>query len=107
MKKIAVALFTLALAVSVYVDLTSGTLPSSTISNAEEITIESAEPTLPHYNAAVKPGQTLITIIEQKQGGSPDVPISQLVDDFQKLNPGVSHERLQIGETYKFPSYSN
>ncbi|RHW41046.1 LysM domain-containing protein [Neobacillus notoginsengisoli] len=103
MKKIAVALFIFALIISVYTDLTKGTLPVSKPGFAVAKTEPSSE--LPFYKATVQPGQTLLSIVEQNQGAIP-VPIKKMVEDFQVLNPGASPEKLQIGKEYFFPSYS-
>ncbi|WP_053367154.1 LysM peptidoglycan-binding domain-containing protein [Bacillus sp. FJAT-27245] len=104
MKKMIIAVFFAALLVSMYVDLTAGTLPVSIaappLKSAEPATLE-----MPNFTAAVEPGQTLLSIVEQKRGKSPNVSIAKLIADFQLLNPGVSPERLQIGKEYRFPDY--
>ncbi|HHY72996.1 MAG TPA: hypothetical protein GX497_07170 [Bacillus bacterium] len=53
----------------------------------------------------VAAGQTVLTIVEQIQGGPVPVSISQLIEDFQILNPKTEPEMIQIGKVYKFPVY--
>ncbi|OCA91125.1 hypothetical protein A8F94_04500 [Bacillus sp. FJAT-27225] len=109
MKKLIATLFTIALIASVYVDLTSGTLPAATapIGKHPEQKKETSSPATPHFKATVKPGQTLLSIVEEYGAGNPGVPISKLITDFETLNPGSTPESLQAGKTYLFPSYSN
>lgn len=105
MKKIAVALFIFTLIISIYTDLTKGSLPANRHVQVEEVKeVKNPTPGHPFYKATIMPGQTLLSIVEQKHGKAP-VPIKKMIEDFQKLNPGVTPEKLQIGEEYLFPIY--
>lgn len=54
----------------------------------------------------VTAGQTVLSIVEQIHNGPLPVSISQLISDFQILNPSTEPERIQIGKVYKFPVYN-
>jgi hypothetical protein len=105
MKKFLAFIFSLALLISVYVDLTRGTLPAVTA--PLQVHEETSSPSQPHFKAKVKPGQTLLSIVEEFKAGDTGVPVSKLISDFETLNPGTSPETMQVGKTYLFPSYSN
>ncbi|CEG27877.1 hypothetical protein [Bacillus sp. B-jedd] len=106
MKKMAVSLLILTLILSIYTDLTKGTLPVNRHVQEEPVEeMKESTPDRPFYKATIMPGQTLLSIIEQKHGKVP-VPINKMIEDFQVLNPGVTPEKLQIGKEYLFPSYA-
>ena len=101
LKKIIGLLFIVLIIYSVYFDLTIGTLPAaSTPATAQEAPSES-----PYKEIEVKPGDTLLSIIEREEGRLPK-PINTIILDFQELNDGHSPHELQIGKTYKFPIYA-
>ncbi|WP_059171150.1 FimV family protein [Bacillus sp. FJAT-27445] len=104
MKRIIIALFTVTLLISIYIDLTDGTLPVSSAAPEKKAIVE-VVPNKPHFTATVQPGQTLLSIVEKKHGKSSNVSIAKLVSDFQSLNSGASPEKLQIGKEYRFPVY--
>ena len=92
----------------VYYDITTGTLP-------QKPSTEFKEPSLPvnqsnhkselkYYDMTMKPGDTLLSIIEREEG-SLTKPIETIVTDFQELNEGLKPEQMQIGKVYKIPSY--
>ncbi len=64
------------------------------------------EEELYYQEVKVAAGQTVLSIVEQIQGGSLPVSISQLITDFQVLNPKTEPEMIQIGKVYKFPVYT-
>ena len=82
---------------SVYYDLTYGTLPKATPAAVDK-TNET------YYNIKVEPGDTVISLIEEKEGTLP-VPIEQIIKDFRTLNNGLSPEEIKIGQTYKLKNY--
>lgn len=59
-----------------------------------------------YQEVKVAAGQTVLSIVEQIQGGAIPVSISQLITDFQILNPKTEPEMIQIGKVYKFPVYT-
>lgn len=93
----------------IYFDMTTGTLPAS---HPPASTGEPAVPASQHASApsaaykeiTMKPGDTLLSIVETEKGGS-NQPIETIITDFQSLNEGLKPEDMQIGKTYKIPVY--
>jgi hypothetical protein len=108
MKKIFGFLLTVLVIYVIYFDLTVGTLPSNTAQqvDAKVETIIEPKAGIPSFEAEVKPGETVISIVEHQINKTLPVSISELIEDFKKLNPGKSPEKIQIGSTYHFPDYS-
>ena len=101
LRKILMLLFMALIIYSVYFDITIGTLPAvSTPVIAQESPSE-----LPYKEIEVKPGDTLLSIIEREERSLPK-PINTIILDFQELNDGQSPHELQIGKTYRIPIYS-
>lgn len=90
---------------AIYFDLKYGTLPVTSAQTMES-TQNKAIDGLNYIKLEVNAGDTLLSIIEQNEG-TLSKPIHTIVLDFQKLNNGVSPYELQIGKTYKFPTYKN
>lgn len=89
----------------IYYDLSKGTLPAD-----DEQTIEATSmtnTTEPFFERKVNPGDTVLSIIEQKLNGPLPVSITDVITDFSNLNNGLKPEELKYGETYKFPIYSS
>ncbi|MCH6266603.1 MULTISPECIES: hypothetical protein [Neobacillus] len=109
MKKLFGVLIAILVIYVIYFDLTVGTLPSTANIQVEANVNQTAKPStsIPSFTEKVKPGQTVISIVEHQLGKSLPVSISELIEDFQALNPGKSPEKIQIGSTYHFPDYSN
>lgn len=105
MKKIGIVAITSLLLYIIYFDLTIGTLPA----NAKPILHKNAETekthSLTYQKHLVKPGETVISIAEQLHKGSLKVPIEQLINDFEELNPNVGVTKIQPGKTYFIPYY--
>jgi hypothetical protein len=104
MKKLFGVLFSLLIIYSIYFDLTVGTLPHIGSEKAEAII--KTDSALPYFEAKVRPGETLITIVENQANKSISIPITDLISNFKSLNPGQAPEKIQIGKIYKFPKYS-
>jgi hypothetical protein len=109
MKKLFGFLLSVLIIYVIYFDLTVGTLPTSHTQqmNAKVETIAKPNTDLPSFSAMVKPGETVISIVEHQIKKPLPVSITDLIEDFQKLNPGQTPEKIQIGSTYHFPDYSN
>ncbi|WP_017755804.1 hypothetical protein [Calidifontibacillus oryziterrae] len=112
----------------VYYDLSQGTLtnPTSVVlvgtNNSDQTEVDEPiqkeletsykseprelEPELYFQEVKVTAGQTVLSVVEQMHNGPIPVSISQLVADFQLLNPNVEPEKIQIGKVYKFPVYN-
>jgi hypothetical protein len=103
MKKLAVLFLTAFTLYVVYYDLKIGTLPvSSQVSTKYETHDE-----ISYQIWEVKPGDTVLSVVEKITNRSIPVSLTQVVDDFQALNQGMKPEEIQIGKTYKFPVYPN
>ena len=59
--------------------------------------------TLSYQEVIVEPGYTVLSIVEHLHTGPISASIQEVIFDFQELNPGVSAEKIQIGQTYLFP----
>lgn len=129
MKKLLVTLLFMFVTYVIYYDLSEGVLstPTSIVllqekdnKNSEKTTAKETEEELKSENSQAKnekeddlyfkevkvtAGQTVLSIVEQMQGGPLPVSISQLITDFQLLNPKTEPEMIQIGKVYKFPVY--
>ncbi|MGE7182892.1 hypothetical protein ACQKKK_02580 [Peribacillus sp. NPDC006672] len=93
----------------IYFDLTTGTLPvSHPPATTGEPTVPASQsataPSAAYKEITMKPGDTLLSIIETEKVGS-NQPIETIISDFQSLNEGLKPENMQIGKTYKIPVY--
>lgn len=111
MKKLFGFLFAILVIYVIYFDLTIGTLPASNSKQVDakvETTVTKKHKSdIPSFDAEVQPGQTVISIVEHELKKPLPVSITDLIEDFRKLNPGQTPEKIQIGSTYHFPDYSN
>jgi hypothetical protein len=101
LRRLVAAILILLTLFSVYYDLTTGTLPEG----AEEAS-GSADRPIPSVAVRVRPGETVLTIIE-RESGYPPVPLEEVIDDFAELNGGIRPEQIQPGKVYRFPIYSD
>ncbi|MFJ5715385.1 LysM peptidoglycan-binding domain-containing protein [Neobacillus sp. NPDC093127] len=109
MKQLFGFLFAILIIYVIYFDLTVGTLPASFTQQHVDAKVETtvkSKTDLPSFDAKVKPGETVISIVEHKINKPLPVSISHLIDDFRKLNPDQTPEKIKIGSTYHFPDYS-
>ena len=97
MKKIVMFIIICIVAYSIYFDISVGTLPAYSSENMDK-------PDKNYYNIKVEPGDTVLSLIEKKEGTLP-VPIEQIIDDFSELNKGIKPEEIKIGQTYRFKNY--
>ncbi len=101
---------------SIYYDLSAGTIPQpatpatavvpttlNTEAEAETKKQHSSEKM--YIEVEVKAGDTVLTIAEKIANKPIPVSITQLVEDFEQMNEGITPEKIQIGKTYKFPVY--
>ncbi|OIK12227.1 LysM domain-containing protein [Bacillus sp. MUM 13] len=114
MKRLAAFIVVIFIAFIIYFDLTTGTIPADAGARgpAEAAAgavytggaAEKAETsTIPFVESVIKPGDTLLSLLEQNQTKS--YSIETAIADFQKLNNGIKPESIQIGKTYKIPVY--
>lgn len=104
MKRLFGVFLTVLILYAVYVDLSHGTLPTNETPKIEAKAVNPT-PNTAYFEVVVKPGDTVLSIIESELDMSIPVPISQVIEDFQALNEGLNPEQIQIGKPYKFPKY--
>ena len=97
MKKIVMFIIICIVAYSIYFDISVGTLPAYSSENMDKTNKN-------YYNIKVEPGDTVLSLIEKKEGTLP-VPIEQIIEDFSTLNKGIKPEDIKIGQTYRFKNY--
>jgi len=108
MKKLFIIFICLLTIYVIYFDLNHGTLNVK-----EEPSIEVQASSGSNGNSSgyfeheVKSGDTVLTIIEEKTSEALPVSIDRLIEDFKKMNDGISPEDIQVGKVYTFPDYSN
>jgi hypothetical protein len=116
MKKLAGLLVFLIVAYAVYNDLSIGTLPAAKMQEPETFKVEKPEmektgtattKEIPFFEHEVLPGDTVLSVIDSYMDSPLDVPISQAVEDFKKLNDGTDPQKIKFGNIYKFPDYSS
>ena len=102
----------------IYYDTNIGTLPtvsgqetqeivkadSSTVVETVDIAAKKEEIT-PFQEVEVSAGDTLLSLVEEISSDIPSLSISDIIVDFEKLNPGEKANSLHIGKRYKFPIY--
>jgi len=108
MKKVSVTIISVLILYIVYYDLTTGTLPLMKENFQSQTVVAIAESkntdTKPFYEVKIKPGDTVLSIIE-KNNPTEKMSITQIIQDFKKLNPKINPNKIQIGQIYKFPLY--
>ncbi|TMU85553.1 hypothetical protein FGG79_10060 [Bacillus sp. BHET2] len=120
MKRMAIFLGFIILLYSVYYDLNKGTLRllykeasvttaqplvnQGTSSRSEGPETQEGPSSLSYVEMEVKPGDTVLSLVEDLLDGSIPVSIDQVITDFEELNE-VPPDKIQIGKTYKVPSY--
>lgn len=112
MKKWLGILITFLIGYSAYYDLSVGTLPEANMTKAAvaapttQTGTVKTNTSIPYFEAVVQPGDTLISVVEQQMKKPLPVSMTKLLHDFQTLNHGQSPEKIQIGQIYRFPIYS-
>ncbi|AJI24069.1 hypothetical protein H8R29_23930 [Priestia megaterium] len=90
-------------------DIKYGTIPTATeavqVSKAQPAETKAASSSSTYTKIKIKPGDTVLSIIEELTKKSIPVSMNQMITDFKKLNNGTAPEDIQIGKTYKFPIY--
>jgi hypothetical protein len=106
---------------SVYYDLDEGTLnltgknsvnvtaqpPDKKNETVDTVTLpSSSDSSLAYIEKKIKPGDTVLSLVEDSVQGKLPVAIEQVVSDFEELN-NVAPGKIQIGRTYKIPHYAD
>ncbi|HZG69952.1 MAG TPA: hypothetical protein VEY51_00315 [Chondromyces sp.] len=91
---------------SIIFDLKVGTLPHAESKKMKEKEVTAVTTSsIPFEEITIKGGDTVLTVAEQLHPEGLPVSIDQVIDDFEKLNDGLSPEKILIGRTYKIPVY--
>lgn len=104
-KRLSIYLLVTLLFVSIYKDLTIETTKTqhnikiTQINNANEI---------PRIRIRVEPGDTVLSIVEKfNKNNISKLNITQIITDFEKVNPEADPYKLQPNHFYYFPLYHN
>jgi len=116
MKKLAGFLVLVVIVYAIYNDLSAGTLPAANMQKIETVEKEVKKQkeekgtkktnSIPYFEHEVKPGDTVLSVLDSNSKSQLAVPISQAVADFKLLNDGTDPQKIKFGKTYKFPDYS-
>lgn len=98
-------LFSLAilLCASIYHDLTSGLISTEIEKDVQTPTSNSTS-----YNTVkvkLKPGDTILSIVEKYNDTTLTIDVDQIITDFQKLNNDAEPYKLKTNHYYYFPVY--
>jgi len=102
MKKILTMISAIIVIYAIYVDLTEGTLH---VEGKKPINSSELVETIPYKKIEVRPGDTVLSIVEQLNGKAHSLSIEKIVKDFERLNAGLKPEEIQAGKIYNFPIY--
>jgi len=105
MKKLFATIGMFVLAYAVYIDLTIGTLQEKG-EKTEESQVLSTE-TIQYMRVEVKPGDTVLSIVERLMNEPLSIPFEKVVKDFETINAGMKPEEIQPGRVYNFPIYAH
>jgi len=103
MKKVFGTLAIIIVIYAIYFDITTGTLPGA----EKKESVQETALSLQFVELEVKPGDTLLSLIESQGGYPNDVSMEEMIKDFSILNEGIKPNDMQFGETYKIPVYNN
>lgn len=102
MKRILGILVLIIMIYAVYFDITTGTLPKMKLNqDAAETSLS-----IQYVEVEIKPGDTLLSLIESQGGYPENTSIEQMINDFSSLNNGLKPDEMKFGETYKIPVYA-
>lgn len=108
MKKFAGFLVLLLIIYAVYNDLSLGTLPAANMQKIDTLEKEDKDTkNIPYFEHEVKPGDTVLSVLDNNLNTPMEVPVSKAVEDFRILNDGIEPQKIKFGKTYKFPDYSS
>ncbi|TDQ41710.1 hypothetical protein [Aureibacillus halotolerans] len=115
MKQFIVVVLSFAIIYAIVYDFRSGTIPSTqSVGNWETVDVLQQDELLPstrseenntYIEHMVKPGDTVLGIIESLHDNQIPVPIEQISEDFIALNQSPVNT-IEAGEVYRFPLYN-
>ncbi|MDL4841530.1 hypothetical protein [Aquibacillus rhizosphaerae] len=125
-KKTCLTLTMLFLIISIFKDLTVGTIIQDTNNHEEseikEVVEKESKPeevksndnNQPDETVRFKvksytamPGDTVLSIVESLNNEKDSIQMEQIITDFEQLNPGISPHEIETNTTYLFPIYNN
>jgi len=103
-KRLSIYLLLILLLVSIYKDLT---IDTSKIKSDSKITQFTDASELSGIRIRIDPGDTVLSIVEQinKENHISKIDITQIITDFEKINPDVDPYELKPNNFYYFPLY--
>jgi hypothetical protein len=105
LRRIVFAVSFIFLSFIVYFDLSQGTLPLPQEKPAAQPVSSQAEEEISFQMHTVKKGETVFSIVDRSNDGSPPISAEQIMKDFERLNPETKASLIQSGKAYKFPVY--
>lgn len=105
MKRFVGAILSVLILYVIYYDFTKGTLPTESNEQNSVPVSTTTTTNIPFFEVKVKPGETVLTIVEKKLDKPLPVSITRLINDFEQLNDGDKPEEIRIGKQYRFPDY--
>ncbi|WP_407268401.1 hypothetical protein [Radiobacillus sp. PE A8.2] len=126
LKRLALILFTILFLVSVFKDLTQGTVVNKAYyeeqqqteaDNSEQSLEQNQNPTKnienepqqdqPYETIRIypKPGDTVLSIVEDLNQNTSTLKMNQIIDDFVTLNPDANPHQINPKTAYYFPVY--
>ncbi|MFB4164740.1 hypothetical protein ACE1TI_13120 [Alteribacillus sp. JSM 102045] len=111
MKKLLLFLLFILVCTSIYYDITEGTLfvptPETNNSSTSHPSSSANLDDQTKIEVTVEPGQTVLSVVEKLHDGPVPASIEQISSDFEKLNNGLSPEKIQVDKSYFFPVYDS
>src|SRR5690625_5614651 len=103
-KRLSIYLLLILLFVSIYKDLT---IDTTKIKSKSKITQFTDASEISNIRLRVEPGDTVISIVEEvnKDNHISIINITQIISDFEKINPDVDPYELKPNNFYYFPLY--
>ncbi|OZM57701.1 hypothetical protein CIB95_04870 [Lottiidibacillus patelloidae] len=89
---------------SCYFDWKVGTLPARASDDAVPVHADNISE-IPSVEVTVLNGDTVLSIVEKLNDGTLPTSMSQVINDFESLNPNVKAHVIKSGSKYLFPIY--
>jgi hypothetical protein len=104
LKRFIIFLTICGIAYSCYFDWKVGTLPARA-SDEAVVALSSNINEIPSVEVTVLNGDTVLSIVEKLNDGAIPTSMSQVINDFESLNPSVKAHVIKSGSKYLFPIY--
>ncbi|HLQ71415.1 MAG TPA: hypothetical protein VK142_06405 [Bacillota bacterium] len=108
LKRLCIYFGVILLCVSIYKDITQGTLHRRQAKTDQDLEINYPDASI--IKVKVKPGDTVLSITEQinqKHFTSKKMDIQKILADFTQFNPNVNPNHLKVNEYYYFLDYDS